>query len=270
MKKKVILSNELVRAAYTLSLNEKRLVMYAVSQLGRDSDSKLISFSAIECGRFYKMSESSARRCLKSAMDSLWERELVMPDGLGHRWIITRGKYEEGSLRLQFHPELEPHLFDLKERFTQYFLERASDFKLFYTWRIFEILMQFKSTGKVLKNLDDFKHELELTDYYSKDFGRIRSKVIQPAINEIRVKSGLNVTWEATASKGRKVDQLKFTFPTEQQKTLTLNQKKAVNKKAGDKKVPPDNSAAIEAASRKLADEQMVKLLKQREKKSTV
>lgn len=221
MKRKVVISNELVRASYTLSLNEKRLVMYAVSQIDNADMDGLIEIPAIKCGRFYKMAESSCRRSLKAAMDSLWERELVTPDGLGRRWIISRGKYEDGNIIIQFHPHLAPYLFNLRERFTKYFLERAADFKLFYTWRIFEMLMQFKHTGTVFKRVEDFRHELELTDYYAKDFSRVRNKVIQPAIDEIRKKTDLDVQWEAKKT-GSKVTGLVFTFPTEQQKALPL------------------------------------------------
>jgi plasmid replication initiation protein len=256
MKRKVVISNELVRASYTLSLNEKRLVMYAVSQIDNADMDGLIEIPAIKCGRFYKMAESSCRRSLKAAMDSLWERELVTPDGLGRRWIISRGKYEDGNIIIQFHPHLAPYLFNLKERFTKYFLERAADFKLFYTWRIFEMLMQFRSTGTVFKSVDDFRYELELTDYYSKDFGRIRNKVIQPAIDEIREKTGLDVQWE-TKKTGSKVTGLAFTFPPEQQKALPLQparKKKSASKPpTEEEQTKAENTAAL-AHYKKMAE----------------
>lgn len=222
MEKRVAISNELVRSAYTLSLNEKRLVMYAVSQLKTDSSNERLVFPAIDCGRFYNMNESSSRRYMKAALNSLWDREVVTHDGIGHRWIISRGKYDDGKLLFKFHPDLQPHLFDLKACFTQYFLERAADFKLFYTWRLFEMLMQWRTTGFMTISVDELVEKLELTDYYTKDFGRIRTKIIDPAIAEMKKKADLDVKWKGTASKGRKIDRLEFKFPTEQQTALPL------------------------------------------------
>ena len=228
----VTISHELNKAAYTLSLNEKRLIMYAVSRIDRqDSSNTLLKINALDCARFYKMSESSARRHLQRAVDSLWDRELVTPDGIGHRWIVSRGKYENGAILLKFHPDLEPHRLNLQARFTRYYLERAAEFKLSYTWRLFELIMQFKSTGFLKINLDEFKKILELSSYYDADFGRIRAKIIAPAIKEIRSKDGMKITWKPIKT-GRKVTALEFKFPVEQQENLTLVDKTYIEKHA--------------------------------------
>lgn len=267
MIERVVISNDLVRAAYTLSLNEKRLVMFAVSKLSTAEPDDVLHISAIECARLYKMDRNSARRRLKKAMDSLWDRELILPngDGLGRRWIITRGKYETGDCIFAFHPDLTPHLFNLKKHFTQYFLERAADFRLFYSWRIFEMLMQYRSTGYMTHTVKDFEKELELSEYYSKDFGRIRSKVIKPAIDEIKSKSGLDVKWKAIATKGRKIERLEFTFPVEPQTTISnLHQppkKKPASKPQLTKEEITKREAAMDAAAKAAGDEQMKQLL---------
>ena len=231
-KTRVVVSHELTRAAYSLSLNEKRLVMFAVSKIDQqDLNNGILEINALDCARFYSMSESSARRHLQKSLDALWDRELVTPDGLGHRWIVSRGKYEHGSIFLRFHPDLEPHLLNLKTRFTQYYLERAAEFKLAYTWRIFELIMQFKTTGYLKINLDELKKILELSEYYDSDFGRIRAKVIEPAVKEIRKKDGLKVTWNPI-KKGRSVVALEFKFPVEPQHELFKIDKDFIDKHA--------------------------------------
>ena len=247
----VTVSNTLTRSSYSLSLNEKRLLMYAVSEIDKNGmPSQLIEINAIECARFYQMSESSARRHLQSAVDALWDRELVTPDGIGHRWIVSRGKYEEGSIYLKFHPDLEPQLLSIQSNFTRYFLSRAADFKLAYTWRIFELIMQFKTTGYLKINLDEFKKILDLSSYYDKGFGKVREKVIDPAVKEIRKKDGLKVTWKPI-KKGRSVVALEFIFPVEPQHDLFKSA--PIDKDFIDKHARPGES--YEQAGKRLKEE---------------
>lgn len=228
----VTVSNVLTRSSYSLSLNEKRLLMYAISVIDKKQPhGQLLEINAIECANFYDMSKSSARRRLQSALDSLWDREVTTSDGIGHRWIVSRGKYEEGSIYLKFHQDLEPHLMSFQSNFTRYFLSRAADFKLFYTWRIFELIVQFKTTGYLKINLDEFKKTLDLTAYYDKGFAKIREKVIAPAIKEIREKDGLKITWKPI-KKGRTVVALEFKFPVESQHELFKIDKAFIEKHA--------------------------------------
>ena len=83
------------------------------------------------------------------------------------------------------------------------------------------MVLQFKKTGKLIIKVDDFKKIMEVPEAYDRDFGLIRSKVINPSIKEIRVKDGLDISYAVTKT-GRKVTGLEFTFPPEQQKTLPL------------------------------------------------
>ena len=218
----VTMSNMLTRAAYTLSLSEKRLLMLAVTRLDNRSDEpQMLTITPAEYADFYTLNQKGAYRTLKNAVENLWTRTLVTDDNTKYRWIIT-SRYEDGVIELEFHPRLKPHLVQLKNQFTQYFLNRASDFKLMYTWRLFELIMQFKHTGYLKIELEDFKKSLDIPKTYNRDFGLVRSKVITPAINEISEKDGLKINWKPIKT-GRKVTALEFKFPTEHQKVLLLD-----------------------------------------------
>ena len=146
-KELVTLSNELTRAVYTMSLSEKRLLFKAVSQFDTYGEpNQVIEVNALECARLYEMNQKSAYRVLSEASESLWNRTLVLKDGTRMRWLIS-SKYNSGSIEITFHPDLNSHLLNLSSRFTQYLLSRAASFKLLYTWRLFELIMQFKNTG---------------------------------------------------------------------------------------------------------------------------
>lgn len=218
----VKLSNSLNRASYTLSLPEKRLLMLAVAHLDHETKDGMIHISANEFAEFFSLNRDGAYRTLKNASENLWSRTLVTEDGTKYRWIITSKYNEGGTIELEFHPKLKPHLLQIKNNFTQYFLHRASNFKLMYTWRLFELLMQFRTTGLLVISLDDFKKSLDVPKTYDKDFGKIRDKVITPALDEILEKDGLQVKWEPLKT-GRKVTGLEFRFPVEKQSTLPFS-----------------------------------------------
>ncbi|TXJ07056.1 MAG: RepB family plasmid replication initiator protein [Acinetobacter sp.] len=224
------LSNSLNKASYTLSIPEKRLVMLAISRLDRESDTCMISVTASDFANCFSLNRDGVYRTLKSASEKLWARTLVTEDGTKYRWIITSKYNDGGAVELEFHPKLKPHLLQLKDNFTQYFLHRAADFKLMYTWRLFELLMQFRTTGMLVIDLEDLKTALDIPNTYNRDFGKIREKVIDPAITEILEKDGLKVTWN-TIKTGRKVTGLSFKFPIEQQITLPLEKKAKISPK---------------------------------------
>ena len=229
--KTVTLSHELTRAAYSLSLNEKRVLLRSASLLDTyGGPDQMISLNAGECADFYSMSRSSSYSQLSRAVEKLWDRTLVLKDGTRMRWVISC-KYDDGNIFLKFHPDLNPHLLDLQTRFTRYLLTRASSFKLMYTWRLFELVMQFKRTGILKIELDEFKEILDVPISYNRDFGLIRSKVIEPAVKEIREKDGLKITWKPI-KRGRSVVSLEFKFPVEPQHELFKIDKDFIDKNA--------------------------------------
>lgn len=245
--KTVTLSHELTRAAYSLSLNEKRVLLRGASLLDTyGGPDQVISLNAGECADFYSMSRSSSYSQLSRAVEKLWDRTLVLKDGTRMRWVISC-KYEDGNILLKFHPDLNPHLLDLQTRFTRYLLTRASSFKLMYTWRLFELVMQFKRTGILKIDLDEFKEILDVPVSYNRDFGLIRSKVIEPAVKEIREKDGLKITWKPI-KRGRSVVSLEFKFPVEPQHELFK-----INKDFIDKHARPGES--YQQAEKRLKEE---------------
>ena len=116
-------------------------------------------------------------------------------------------------------------LFELKEQFTSYKLSRAGGLRSVYSWRLFELLMQYKSTGNMTISVDEFADLMETPQTYRKDFGAMKRRVVEPAVKEIREKDGLKVKWKPIKA-GRKVQTLVFTFPREQQVALPLAEPK--------------------------------------------
>lgn len=228
----VAIGNELVRAAHGLSLMEKRVLMLAIAKLDSKAPplpSNLVSRITVkEIIAQYDIDEKIAYSQAKTAIESLMNRYIrVRHNGIESRmqWAGQSSyKISEGWLEIEFWHRLAPMLFELKSHFTTYKLSRVSGMKSIYSWRLFELLMQFKTTGLLNIPIEDFYHAMDAPESLRANFSNLRNRVIEPAVKEIREKDGLAIEWE-TIKAGRKVKALKFTFPTEQQAALPIADK---------------------------------------------
>ncbi len=230
MVRRVNMDNALTRSAQSLTLAEKRLVMLAVSKLDAEKpptpENMGVKVTAEEFARAFDVSMNTAYDELQSAGKQLFHRYIAFYGDVG-KTLLTQmhwvGEVEyhknEGWIELHFWHKLAPYLFKLKEKgnFTSYRLSRASALRSLYSWRLFDLLMQFRNTGELWIKIDEFCHALEVPDLYRKDSGQLRRAVIEPAVKEIREKDGLDLTWEAIKA-GRKVVMLEFKFPKEKEK----------------------------------------------------
>jgi plasmid replication initiation protein len=129
---------------------------------------------------------------------------------------------KEGKIELAFWHELASQLFELNGLFTSYRLSHVSALRSLYSWRLFDLLMQFRKTGWLKIPIADFYHAVEAPERYRSNSGQLRRAVIEPTVKEIREKDGLDLTWEAIKI-GRKVVMLEFRFPKEKEKEAIEN-----------------------------------------------
>jgi plasmid replication initiation protein len=210
-------SNTLIQASYKLSLNEQRLLLLCVAQLdGRKPLPKdnLFSVNAVDFGQTFGIDDKSSYAALEEAAGSLYQRDIKVHDGkVRHRfrWVYHVQYHDgEGRVSLAFSPTVAPYLTMLHKQFTSYRLEQVASLRSIYSIRLYEMLMQFKSTGHLSVGLADFKEWLELGEQYPR-FVDLKRRVIAPAVIELQAKSRLSIVWKAHR-KGRSVDRLEFAF----------------------------------------------------------
>lgn len=228
-------SNDLVRASYTLTLNEQRLILGCLATLDPrkpmpktpDGDIKPIRVTVDEFSATYEISDrSTAYEALRDASDRLYERDVRTFDAKGKargrfRWVqaVTYHK-GQGYVEVTFSQNVAPYVTLLHREFTSYMLKQVSKVNSIYAIRMFELLMQFKSTGMLLLGLDEFKRLLALDDKYDR-FSNLKLRVIDPAIKELTNKANLEIRWTAIRDK-RRVTSLRFDFKENPQAALDL------------------------------------------------
>jgi plasmid replication initiation protein len=210
-----------------LSLNEQRVILACIGQV-KSSEKLLVTdkfeLSAKDFAKLFSISEDRAYSELQSIAKTLYQRSVTIhnPDAsrpklkkLETRWISSIGYMpEEGKIILCFAQDMLPYLSELKGQFTKYELKHIGDMTSLYGIRVYELLMQWKTTGKREIEIDWLKQQLEIEDKYP-SIKDLKKYVIDPAVKDINTHSNYQVSWEQRKT-GRKVTHLTFTFTEKQ------------------------------------------------------
>lgn len=224
----VVMSNVIIRSAQTLSLVEKRILMACVSKM-KDRE---VELTAGEYAETYDIELKYAYQDLKRGVMNLFNRYLTVnfKDGkhigkMHITWASAVGYVDgEGKIKIGFSPEIMPHLINLKGQFTQYQLQQAATLRSVHSWRLLELLEQYRqkqSEGYLNINIEDFWHAMEISDSYRKNFNLLKTRVLDPAVKELNEKDGWAINYYPF-KKGRKVAVLRFEFEKDPQQRLIL------------------------------------------------
>lgn len=227
--------NDLNEASYSMSLNEKRLVYSALSQIDSRGTSipDEIKVHATDFADQWGINYDTAYRTLKSAKEELKEREIRtvnLDNGevWDIRWIDSSAYQDgEGYVILSFSQKIKPYLVDLHKNFTSVRLYEIKRFSSPHTIRFFEEIMQYieKDENKVSfktgwwqTSIDNLRSMLRLGDKYE-TWTDLKRYVIVKAMNEINQKSNYRI-WmpkEEIKKKGRVVVSIVLRFEYKKQ-----------------------------------------------------
>ncbi|MBT3093098.1 MAG: replication initiation protein [Candidatus Thiodiazotropha sp. (ex Lucina pensylvanica)] len=211
----------LIEAHYKLTLVELRVVLLGVAQLNpREPVPDEIELTAAEYAEAYETPRNDVYKAFDHAATRLPDRTLKVFDkaGTGKRisWLKPNTTDAElypkgsGAFNLCFSDEVKAYLSGLSRCFTVYELEKIAPLNSYYSMRLYEQFCQWRSTGKLVVTLEDFKGRLGL-DGKHEQFKYLKRDVINLAIEELSEKSGLRITWEVKR-RNNKVDCLTFNF----------------------------------------------------------
>ena len=196
----VVKANDLIRRTrYSLTTQQQKIVLFAISKIKPGDDARTeytfdINELANACGMRIRDGGSYYDR-IKDDLNTLTRREWCrMPDGV-HQTMswIGDAKMSEGdaTVTLSFNPNMQPYLFELKEKYTQYRLQNVLAFRGKYAIRLYEIMRSYTTQSAIDKGeeseidipLDQLRDLLDINAYpLWNDFNRF---ILKPAITEI-------------------------------------------------------------------------------------
>ncbi|MGK9156162.1 replication initiation protein RepM [Acinetobacter radioresistens] len=217
--------NNLIEASYSLSLSEQRLILVAIIA-ARDIEKELtantlLTIHASEYMKQFNLSRQSAYEALQSACDNLFERRLsykALDPQTGKtaiyksRWVSKVGYVKEAAcVQLIFAPDILPLFVKLEEKFTKYELKQISQLTSVYAIRLYELLIRWRSTGKLYISLGDLREKLGLlADEYLK-MGDFKKRVLTVALTQINKFTDIDVDY-SQKKEGRNISHIEFSF----------------------------------------------------------
>lgn len=246
----VVIKTELVRRVQRMKLSEKRLLALAIAKCNPkpkmllDKATRLDPRTGIAPGwavrvtaeefmeHYPQVDPKHAYSDLKKAADSLYEcsiewdafemeRGKKRPVRKKVRWIYEKvDTTTPGWVEIKFSPSIAPYLLGIEKAFTQYKLKHAADLRSMYSWRLLEMMAQWRDTGVLRITYDEFCEAMDAPASCVKDAGQLKRRVIEPAVKELREKNGLSIEWEPTKPAGRKITGFVFKFDADPQGRL--------------------------------------------------
>ncbi len=234
----VSMSNALARGSHSLTLAEKRIVSMALAMTDSIPAQDLIAAQKIgwtvrlvaseyaeayevDPDTAYNQLQDSAKALMKRTWKTVYEgpRGPVIREGL---WVqMAQYSKGEGHVLVKFTAEVAPHLLALRKQFTTYKLKQASALRSIYAWRLLECLQSWKSKGQWSPTIEEFQRAMDAPDSCRADFGRLRARIVAPAVKELQSKDNMLIAWEPVKA-GRKVIGLKFKFAPDPQGKLDV------------------------------------------------
>lgn len=223
--KKVQKSNQLNQANFSdFSLSAYRVILHLIAELrkydglGNQLQLPIVNrectLSAQEFTKEFPSVDSQAYNILKEAVDKLLKTtfHLKMDNGILKINVCSQAYYveKEGRIDVRFTEEIMPHLATLSNNFTMYNLKEIAGFNSIYTTRLYELLMQFKTTGQYIATIEKLRYIFGCFDILSK-YSDFKKRTIQHAVNEINSQYEMFLTFEEEKI-GRKVEKVIFNF----------------------------------------------------------
>jgi plasmid replication initiation protein len=226
MKKELVVKdNALINASYNLDLVEQRLILLAIveaRETGKGINANdALSVHAESYINTFNVHRNTAYQALKDACRNLFERRFSYQEvnkkgnieNVVSRWVSEIRYIEnESTVKLIFSPAVVPLVTELEKHFTSYTVEQISNLTSGYAVRLYEILIAWRSTGKVtMIELEDLRNRLGLgINEYSR-IEAFKRRVLDLAINQINEHTDITASYEQH-KKGRVIIGFSFQF----------------------------------------------------------
>lgn len=214
--------NALIEACYSMTLNEKRLLLLGLSKVDPTVFPDMrqqIRFKLTAENWLNAFSGSpQPYRDMKRAADGLLSRYLTLHPKVGHtkkiNWFSSVEYIDQhASVEVEFTPAVKVRVQGLLENFTTIPILSVGKLKSIYGIRLYELLMQFKKTGFRQISIDDFRIAMDCVKRYAAT-KNLKQKVLATALSDLEKNNNMKVKVE-DVKVGRTIVAFKFTYKKE-------------------------------------------------------
>lgn len=226
----VFQSNDLIEAKYHLSLQEKRLILWLISQIKPDDEE--FKEHILKIDDFIKivgLNGESAYHEIQNITKTLIQKALTIKiidknEDIQVSWLSSAHYFHgEGIVSLSFSPKMKPLLLNLKKQFTAIKLTDVMQFTSIHAIRIYELLKQYENIGERIMKVEEIKEYCGVKDKL-KQYVDFQNKLLLISQREINLKSDIKFSFEKIKS-GRRIESICFTISKNKSYELLQNPK---------------------------------------------
>lgn len=233
MAELVVKDNALIQASYTLDMVEQRLILLAIAEARETgygiTENSLLEVHASSYINTFNVEKHTAYTVLREASKSLFDRYVTYHDvnpktgkdrSFHCRWVDKIG-YEQhsGIVFLRFTQDIVPLITRLEENFTKYELQQVSRLTSSYAIRLYELLIQWRSSGKTpVFDLLTFRQQLGVEAHQYKTMSNFKTYVLDFALKQVNELTDITAKYEQH-KQGRSISGFSFSF--KQKKTIS-------------------------------------------------
>ena len=235
----VIKDNILVEASYSLELVEQRILLLSIIT-ARENNQKIelgkpLTIHANKYAEVFNVDKKSAYDVLKSGADGLIGKSFRYYENnklSKSNWVDTVAYVENGGfIEIKFTSKVVAFISELERRFTSYEISQVANLKNRYSIRLYESLIQYRSTGKLNISLNDLRLRLGLLENEYYQMSMFKKRVLDLAVSQINEHTDISVKYEQQ-KQGRTITGFKFSF--KQKAKATTEHHKQRDDKTGD------------------------------------
>jgi plasmid replication initiation protein len=230
MSELIVKDNALINASYNLDLVEQRLILLAIIEARENGQginaNDPLTIHAESYIHQFGVHRNTAYQALKDACDDLFARQFSYQfknergniEHVKSRWVSeVRYVDADAVVKLIFAPAVVPLITRLEERFTKYDIDQISGLSSAYSVRLYELLIQWRSTGKTpVIELADFRKRIGVLDTEYKRMAQLKERVLELAIKQINEHTDIIVTYKQHKA-GRVITGFSFAFTQKKQ-----------------------------------------------------
>lgn len=222
----VVKDNSMIGASYSLGVAEQRIIFLAIIE-AREQDTLikaggLLRISAQNYAKQFNVEKHTAYKVLREGADGLYDAEFnySYADKETGKLFHARSRFvqkiayadELGCIELVFAADVVPLITRLEERYTEYELKQVSGLQSEYAIRLYELLIQWRKTGKVpTMTLEEFRSKVGVLDGQYKEMSDFKKRVLKLALAQINEHTDIIADYDQVKT-GRKVTGLSFHF----------------------------------------------------------
>ena len=219
----VVKDNALINASYYLSLTEQRLILLAIIQARAEKKMTSSNEFKVQVSSYinaFGVERSTAYEALQKAVDTLINRRFSyyrivndQQEKVTTNWVQSVAyATNESYIKIKFTDDVMPLITQLEKHFTSYQLEQVKDLSSIYAIRLYELMMQWRSSGKTQQiPIDELRYKLGIEPDQYKQMVNFKTKVLDFAIDQINEHTDIKASYEQH-KEGRSITGFTFTF----------------------------------------------------------